>query len=65
MTDKTKEGWGYSDNLRNWHYFQANGMSLCRKIVFHLGAREQRSDNSRDNCPKCRKMLAEKKEPKP
>jgi hypothetical protein len=56
--DRAQEGWGYSPgNSRKWHYFKADGMSLCRKIGFYRGDTEVGNDNSEDNCAQCRRLL--------
>jgi hypothetical protein len=55
---KIEEGWGAPACSRKWHYFRADGMSLCRKIGFYMGPREQGKDDHPDNCAACKKILA-------
>ncbi|KKN37026.1 hypothetical protein LCGC14_0767860 [marine sediment metagenome] len=39
MTEN-KEGWGFPAGSKKAHYFEANGMSLCRKYGFYFGERK-------------------------
>ena len=60
--DAPGEGWGYlpwGPKSHLWHYFKADGRSLCGKW-FHLVRRvcvERNNDNSPNNCQTCRKVL--------
>jgi len=53
-----KAGWGKSPVSRKWHYFpKDDGTSLCHKIGFYFGPREEGNNTSPDNCAECRKKL--------
>lgn len=58
--NKVQEGWGKSPVSRKWHWFLANGFSLCGKVGFYFGHVEQGKDNSPDNCAACKKRLAKR-----
>lgn len=51
------EGWGLPRRSNKFHYFLANGMSLCNKYGFYHGTKEQDNDDSPDNCTACKKAL--------
>lgn len=58
-------GWTWLANSKAWHYFTSEGnRSLCRKyMLFVLPLElEQGNDDSPDNCLKCRRELARRKE---
>lgn len=57
MSSQTNEGWGKSPVSRKWHFFAADGRSLCGKIGFYFGPKEPGQDDSPDNCAECRKRL--------
>jgi hypothetical protein len=50
---KLAEGWGKPSNSRKWHYFGADGRSLCAKWAY-FGEIEEGLDDSPDNCLSCR-----------
>ena len=56
-----KEGWGFPRGSQKAHYFQEDGMSLCRKWGFYRGDKEQGNDDSPDNCIACKKALQRRK----
>jgi hypothetical protein len=58
-----KEGWALPGFSRKWHYFRKDGPSLCGKVGFYFGAREQGNDDSKDNCAECRKRKAKEATP--
>jgi hypothetical protein len=51
------EGWSYLINATKWHYFKADGKSLCGRWLILGGKREQGNDDSADNCKACRRKL--------
>jgi hypothetical protein len=55
-----KKGWGYLSNSPKWHYFGADGRSLCGKWARFDGNPygEDFNDMNSDNCAACRKKLA-------
>lgn len=54
-----KAGWGKSPESQKWHYFPAEAtISLCSRIGFFFGEREQGNDESTSNCATCKKKLA-------
>lgn len=55
--NKPNLGWGKSPVSRKWHYFDTGGFSLCGKIGFYFGPKEQGKDNSPNNCAECRRRL--------
>ena len=63
--EKRNEGWGAPGCSKKYHYFTADGRSLCMKIGFYRGEREQGNDDSPDNCAECRKRLARSKGAQP
>lgn len=49
------EGWNWLFSSRKWHYFTADGRSLCKRFMIfgpNTGA-EQGGDASPDNCKEC------------
>ena len=50
-------GWGFSPVSTRWHYFDSDGMSLCKKVGFFQGETEQGNDDSPENCAKCKRLL--------
>lgn len=54
------EGWAHLSNSTKWHYFTADGRSLCRKWMTFQREFEQGNDASPDNCAACRKKLGER-----
>lgn len=54
---KFKPGWGSTPISKKWHWFDNDGMSLCRKIGFYRGNTKEGNDSSADNCARCRKLL--------
>lgn len=56
--DLPNEGWAYLLNARKWHYFRANGRSLCGKwLRFGKSGAEQGNNDSADNCAACRRKI--------
>lgn len=56
-------GWGNPrpfDSKSKFHYFQSNGMSLCRKWARLAGspAVEEGMDDHKHNCAACKKLMA-------
>ena len=63
MDKKEQAGWSLAVDGK-WHYFQKNdSMSICRKIGFNFGEREQGNDTSPDNCKLCCKKLLKDNQP--
>ena len=60
----SKEGWNWLHNSRKWHYFGVDGRSLCGGFaLFGSNAdAETGNDDSKDNCAKCRRELAKRKD---
>lgn len=59
-----KEGWGFVDGPRKWHYFDTNSVALCSGwMKWDMSKVEQGNDDSPDNCATCKKKLAKRKEP--
>lgn len=57
-----REGWNWLINSRKWHYFQADGRSLCGRyaILGDNADSEQGGEGSPDNCQACvRKRAAQ------
>jgi hypothetical protein len=52
-----QEGWAFLYNSPKWHYFDANGHSLCKKWMTFAADREQGNDGSPDNCKACKTAL--------
>ena len=59
MTDDAPgEGWAYLLNARKWHYFKADGRSVCGKWMrLGISGAEQGNNDSADNCVACRRKL--------
>ena len=56
------EGWGWLLNSTKWHYFLADGKSMCGKwLRLSNDDQEQGNDDSPDNCAACRKKLKARK----
>ena len=55
IQNRSDSGWGLPQCSRKWHYFTSDGLSLCCKVGFYRGPREQGNDDSPDNCAECRK----------
>lgn len=61
---KKPEGWSWLFGTRKWHYFTADGRSLCGKwlkLLMTASSLEQGCDDSPDNCAACRRKLAAQK----
>lgn len=56
-TELVGSGWFWLHNAPKWHYFLANGNSLCGRWMTFGRAFEQGNDGSPDNCAACRKKL--------
>jgi hypothetical protein len=54
------DGEGWSRTPGKWHYFTADGISLCRKWHHFIAPREAGNDDSPDNCAECRRRLAKR-----
>ncbi len=51
-------GWGKSPASRVWHYFPAGeSFSLCHKIGFYFGERDDTADDHSQNCATCRRKV--------
>lgn len=51
---KVKPGWTWLYNATKWHYFGADGKSLCRRwLVFRNDDASQEDTPSPDNCVAC------------
>lgn len=64
MPKKRTEGWGKIFNAAKWHYFMADGKSLCdRWLSLGTPLWDEENDptmNSKDNCSTCYTKLMKK-----
>lgn len=60
MEKELTAGWGWSPaSPKKYHYFPANNsMSLCGRIGFFFGEREEGKNDHPENCKPCMKKLA-------
>lgn len=57
MNQIDKQGWAFPLCSRKAHYFPKDeSISLCGKVMFTGGEREDSSHKSPDNCAKCMKL---------
>jgi hypothetical protein len=64
MSEQRKTGWGRPSGARKWHYFGADGRSLCRQYAW-LGLDEELDDTydtSPENCARCKRKRLQYKE---
>lgn len=52
-----KSGWCWIANSPKWHWFEADGRSLCGKWLTFGSERHQGNDDSKDNCAACRRKV--------
>jgi hypothetical protein len=53
-------GWGIPANARKWHFFETDGMSLCRQWGFYRGSVYNTRHESEQNCAECKRLRAKR-----
>ncbi len=56
------EGWNYLINSPKWHFFKADGRSLCGRWLTFARDHHASGDDSPDNCAACKKKVVKLRE---